>query len=118
MNLEELLKRYTESPQIIALAKALSFGEGLGEVPDIHLKGLTGSQDAFVAAAVFKSADYNHFFIMSDKEEAAYFQNNLKNLLENKDIFFFPDSFKRPQDFTEVNNNNIMLRTETVNRLS
>ena len=119
MNLEELLKRYTESPQITALAKALSVGEDLEEVAaDIHLKGLTGSQDAFVAAAVFKSTDYNHFFIMSDKEEAAYFQNNLKNLLENKDIFFFPDSFKRPQDFTEVNNNNIMLRTETVNRLS
>ncbi|MDB5282906.1 MAG: Transcription-repair-coupling factor [Bacteroidota bacterium] len=115
MNLEGLLKRYCELKQVKEVEEVLATGE---TTADIHLKGLTGSQDAFVAAAVFKAADYNHFFILSDKEEAAYFQNNLKSLLENKDIFFFPDSFKRPQDFTEVNNNNIMLRTETVNRLS
>jgi transcription-repair coupling factor (superfamily II helicase) len=115
MNLNELLQRYVESNQIRQLKELLTGTEDFGEV---HLKGLIGSQEAFVAAAVFKSTEYNHFFILSDKEESAYFQNNLKNILENKDIFFFPDSFKRPQDFSELNNNNVLLRTETVNRLS
>jgi len=114
MNLEEVLKLYSESEQVKHINQALAT-EGTDE---LHLKGLTGSQEAFVAAAVFKTTGYNHFFILPDKEEAAYFQNNLKNLLEPKDIFFFPDSFKRPQDFTELNNNNVLLRTETVNRLS
>lgn len=113
MTVEELLKRYSESNNIKSIQHFLSGSEG-----DIHLSGLVGSQDAFVASAVFKTTDYNHFFILSDKEEAAYFQNNLKSLLDNKDVFFFPDSFKRPQDFSELNNNNILLRTETVNRLS
>ncbi len=115
MSIEELLKRYIESEQVKRIGEFLSAGEEKGE---IHLQGLVGSQDAFVASAVFKSAKYNHFFILSDKEEAAYFQNNLKSLLGSKDVFFFPDSFKRPQDFSELNNNNVLLRTETVNRLS
>ena len=119
MTLEELLKRYSEGEQVKAIQRALAEEENVGDtVPDLHLSGLIGSQDAFVAAAVFKTTQFNHFFILSDKEEAAYFQNNLKSLLGNKDIFFFPDSFKRPQDFSELNNNNILLRTETVNRLS
>lgn len=112
MNLEELLLKYSQSEALIRLAGQIKTPASV-----IHLKGLTGSQDAFVAAAVFKSSDVNHFFILPDKEEAAYFQNNLKNLL-GKDIFFFPDSFKRPQDFSELNNNNILLRTEAVNRIS
>lgn len=116
MNLEEILKRYTEAPTVSELVRLLT--EKAGGSDDLHLSGLIGSQDAFVAAAVFKQTEYNHFFILSDKEEAAYFQNNLKNLLASKDVFFFPDSFKRPGDFTELNNNNVLLRTETVNRLS
>ncbi len=116
MNLEEILKRYTETPAIGELVRLLN--EKTEGSDDLHLSGLIGSQDAFVAAAVFKQTEYNHFFILSDKEEAAYFQNNLKNLLASKDVFFFPDSFKRPGDFTELNNNNVLLRTETVNRLS
>ncbi len=116
MNLEEILKRYTEAPTVSELVRLLT--EKAGGSDDLHLSGLIGSQDAFVAAAVFKQTEYNHFFILSDNEEAAYFQNNLKNLLASKDVFFFPDSFKRPGDFTELNNNNVLLRTETVNRLS
>ncbi len=115
MTLEDLLKLYTDSPSVKQLAELLNKGDS---TRDIHLGGLIGSQDAFVASAIFKQTPFNHFFLLSDKEEAAYFQNNLKNLLQGKDIFFFPDSFKRPQDFSEVNNNNVLLRTETVNRLS
>ena len=115
MKLEEIVKRYTETEQVKQLADQLTSGD---DRQDIYLQGLIGSQDSFVAAAVFKQTSFNHFFILSDKEEAAYFQNNLKNLLGSKDVFFFPDSFRRPQDFGELNNNNVLLRTETVNRLS
>src|SRR5689334_21310621 len=102
MNLEEILNRYTDSEQIKELTKLLSGDNKATEAEgDIHLFNLTGSMDAFVASAVFKSTEYNHFFILTDKEEAAYFQNNLKSILQQKDVFFFPDSFKRPQEFVE-----------------
>ncbi len=113
MTLEEIIIAYSESPQVKQLISLLN-----GSTRTLGVEGLIGSQDAFIAASVFKQTGFNHLFILSDKEEAAYFQNNLKNLLGSKDIFFFPDSFKRPQDFTELNNNNVLLRTETVNRLN
>ncbi|MES2622402.1 MAG: transcription-repair coupling factor [Bacteroidota bacterium] len=115
MTIEEILKQYSGSGQVKQLIEQLTSGD---DRKDVFLQGLIGSQDAFIAAAVFKQTDFNHLFVMGDKEEAAYFQNNLKNLLGTKDVFFFPDSFRRPQDFSELNNNNVLLRTETVNRLS
>ena len=121
MSIDEILKVYSETPQVKQLISQLKDNPDSpfrGQGGDIFLSGLIGSQDAFIAAAVFKQTDFNHLFVMGDKEEAAYFQNNLKNLLGSKDIFFFPDSFRRPQDFTELNNNNVLLRTETVNRIS
>ena len=91
----------------------------LGETQfgDLYLSGLVESSDSFVAAGVFKSNNFHHVFVLNDKESAAYFQNNLASLIENKDILYFPDSFKRPQQFDELNNNNILIRTESVNRL-
>jgi len=113
MSIEEILQAYSQTPQLKQISELLQ-----DDSKDLFISGLIGSQDAFVAASVFKQTEFNHFFVLGDKEEAAYFQNNLKNLLGSKDIFFFPDSFKRPQDFSELNNNNVLLRTETVNRLS
>ncbi|MEM1327223.1 MAG: transcription-repair coupling factor, partial [Bacteroidota bacterium] len=33
-------------------------------------------------------------------------------------IHFFPDSFKRPRKFEELDNNNVLLRTETIHKIS
>lgn len=115
MTLEQLLQRYAECAPIKQLVEQLTAGN---DTADVFVQGLIGSQEAFVAASVFKQTDFNHLFVLTDREEAAYFQNNLKSLLGAKDIFFFPDSYKRPQDFSELNSNNVLLRTETVNRLS
>ena len=113
MDVNDIIKQYTETPQLQSINQWLrDTASG-----DIHISGLVGSSDAFVASSVFKSTDYNHFFILNNKEEAAYFQNNLKSLLQQKDVFYFPDSFKRPQVFDEILNTNILMRTETVNRL-
>jgi len=51
------------------------------------------------------------------REEAAYVQNSLQSLLEHKTVFFFPDSFKRPMQYEEPEKHNILVRTETVNKL-
>jgi transcription-repair coupling factor (superfamily II helicase) len=113
MDVNDIIKKYTETPQLQSINQWLRDTNS----GDIHISGLVGSSDAFVASSVFKSTEYNHFFILNNKEEAAYFQNNLKSLLQQKDVFYFPDSFKRPQVFDEILNTNILMRTETVNRL-
>ncbi|MFN8278536.1 MAG: transcription-repair coupling factor [Chitinophagales bacterium] len=115
MTTEEIINKYTILPSVDRL---LSWINGDAHVAEMALTGLVGSQEAFVAAAVFQQSKYNHLFVLSDKEDAAYFQNNLKSLLPQKEVFYFPDSFKRPQAFEELNNNNVLLRAETINRLS
>ncbi len=114
MNLDELLGLYRNDPRIRKLTEKIQ----TTPPANLHLAGVVGSADAFIAAGVFGISTFNHVFIHTDKEEAAYFQNNLSNLLEGKEVLFFPDSFKRPGKFEEVNNNNILLRTEVVNKLS
>jgi transcription-repair coupling factor (superfamily II helicase) len=114
MNLDELLARFREDVRIKTIAEKIS----ATPVSRFFLKGIVGSSGSFVAASLYKLLDYNHVFVLNDKEEAAYFQNTLQDLLDKKDIFYFPDSFKRPGHMVEVNTNNILLRTETVNRLT
>jgi len=75
-----------------------------------------GSFDSIVASATYLTRPKSHIYILSNKEEAAYYQNSLKNLLGQKDILFFPDSFKKPGLFDTINNSNVLLRTETVSR--
>lgn len=113
MNLEELLGKYKSDLRLKKLTDAVANGELRA-----HLKGLSGSSDAMIASAVYQMLPQQHLFILPDKEEAAYFQNALQSLLERKDVHFFPDSFKKPGKFHAVNNNNVLLRTEIVNRIS
>ncbi len=84
----------------------------------LQLKGLVGTQTAFVLSGTYLSKPQSHLFIASDKEEAAYLQNDIKSLFEKKAIRFFPDSFKRPMFFEELNNSNVLQRTETINKIS
>ncbi len=114
MNLEEILGLYRSDERVKSIAGKL----GEKKSTSLHLKGLVGSAPSLIAAAIFKETTCNHLFVCNDKEEAAYFQNSLKNMLDQKDVFFFPDSFKKPGVFEQVNNTDILQRAEVVNRLS
>lgn len=84
----------------------------------IRLKGVTGSLDAVIFATVFKATRADHIIILHDKEEASYFFNDLQNLLGEKEILFFPMSYKRPYEYDETENANILMRAECLNQLS
>jgi transcription-repair coupling factor (superfamily II helicase) len=114
MDLPSLLDRYRSDARIAQLADRLQ-----DSPPSrLHLEGLVGSAPATVAAALYQRRPSTYCFVLGDKEEAAYFLNDLQNLLERKDVLFIPDSFKQPGRFDEVNANNVLLRTEAVNRLA
>jgi len=86
--------------------------------PDaLHLKNVHGSLDAVLFAAIFKS-NSNHLFILHDREEAAYFLNDLQNLLGKTDALLFPMSYKRPYEYDEIENANVLMRSETLNFIS
>ena len=92
--------------------------------PGIQLKGIVGSSKAFVSAAVFTSVSRLHFHILPDKESAAYFYNDLEQILndrdvetEKKQVLFFPSSFKNTLDSGQKDNLGLLSRTEILNRL-
>jgi len=84
----------------------------------IQLKGLTGSLDAIVASAIQFLNRQFQVFILHDKEEAAYFFNDLQSLSAGKEILLFPASYKRPYQFEETENANVLMRSEILNRIN
>lgn len=84
----------------------------------IHLSGLTGSMTPIIASQCFKSSEQTYIFILSDKEEAAYFQNDLEQFTPEKDLLFYPGSYRRPYQIEETDNANVLMRAEVLNRLS
>jgi len=82
-----------------------------------HVKNLIGAQSALIASQSVKAIRRPQFFILNDKEEAAYFLNDLETLLQKK-VLFYPSSYRRPYQLEETDNANILLRTEVLNSLN
>ena len=68
-------------------------------------------------AAYFEKQGGVHLLIATDKEEAAYLNSDLQNLLGSEEHRIFPGSFKRPYHYDEVDNANVLLRAEMLNQL-
>ncbi|MFC0603684.1 transcription-repair coupling factor [Winogradskyella pulchriflava] len=83
-----------------------------------HLKGLVGSSLSIVISEVFKTADKPFMVVFDDKEEAAYYLNDLEQLINDKDVLFYPGSYRRPYQIEETNNANVLLRAEVLNRIN
>lgn len=99
------------------LIKTVAAGIHTPENSNLRLKGLSGSFDSILAASTFKLHPHDYIVVLQDKEEAAYFQNDLQSLL-GKEILLFPMSYKRPYEFLEIENANILMRAEVLNRLA
>ncbi|MEL0455426.1 transcription-repair coupling factor [Flavobacteriaceae bacterium SZ-1-7] len=82
------------------------------------LKGLVGSSLSFVVSSVFKETEKPFLLIFNDKEEAAHYLNDLEQLCNDKDVLFYPGSYRRPYDIEETDNANVLLRAEVLNRIN
>lgn len=121
MKSDDLLKIYRESPQLQELSLLLK-GNGRGV---LALEGLIGSAVGVLVAASYKSAGRPYVLIANEREMAAYLFNDLENLLgerelpyEKRSIFLFPSSYRKPYETVDVDNANVLLRAEVINRLS
>src|SRR5690242_1209727 len=117
MNLDVLMNSYSNDPRILKIADKIV----LPEPQHIQLSGLYGSASQFVFSAVFNhpvSSKLNHVVILRDAEEAAYFHNTIENITKALDVFYFPSSFKNKKNYRLLNSSHVMLRTETLTRIS
>ena len=84
----------------------------------LHLSGLLGSAVSFVIRSAFKKAELPFLVILNNKEEAAYYLNDLEQMIGEQDVLFYPGSYRRPYQIEEVDNANVLLRAEVLNRIN
>ena len=84
----------------------------------IHLKGALGSSFSFSVSTVFNSSYRPFLLIFDSKEEAAYYLNDFEMLLDEKQVLFYPGSYRRPYHVEETDNANVLLRAEVLNRIN
>ena len=110
MSLNNIKNLYREAKVTTSLDLALQ-----SETPsNIAMEGLVGSATSFVAAALYEKTKQPLLLILEDNEEAAYFFNDLENILKDEAVYFFPASHNRPYQIEVVDNANVLMRAETV----
>jgi transcription-repair coupling factor (superfamily II helicase) len=110
---QSFLSLYQTDPIFQTLSHQLSSKDTF----KIQLKGLSGSLDMVLFSSFFKQKGGSHLIIAQDKEEAAYLNSDLQNLLGIEDHLIFPGSFKRPYQYDEVDNANVLMRAEILNKI-
>ena len=113
MKPSSLFTTYEHSAKVTQLADALS--EAANKV---HCKGLMNSATSIVIQSVFKKADKPFLLLFNEKEEAAYYLNDLEQMLGQNDVLFYPSSYRRPYQIEETDNANVLLRSEVLNRIN
>ncbi len=84
----------------------------------VHVSGLIGSALSFVVQALFKKSAHPFLLVLDDKEEAAYYLNDLEQMVGQQDVLFYPGSYRRPYQIEETDNANVLLRAEVLNRIN
>ncbi|HET9486844.1 MAG TPA: transcription-repair coupling factor [Chryseosolibacter sp.] len=97
--------------------KTVAAGIKTSAPSSIRIRGLSGSLDAVMIAVSYKLHPQDYVIVLQDREEASYLLNDLQNLLD-REILLFPMSYKRPYEFHDIENANILMRAEVLNRLA
>jgi len=105
--------KYDKATKVSQIAEILKQSEN-----KIRLKGLIGSSLSFVVNSLFQKTELPFLMIFEDKEAAAYYLNDLEQLIGDKEVLFYPGSFRIPYQIEEVDNANVLLRAEVLNRIN
>jgi transcription-repair coupling factor (superfamily II helicase) len=118
---KELLKVYSRNPKYVDLLRRITVNHSR-----VNIQSLAGSSMSFcVAACIDSSREFTHLIVLPDKERAAYFYNDIEQIFSEqkldyskKNVLFYPSSYKVPYQVEDIDNANILLRAEALNRLN
>ena len=83
-----------------------------------YLKGSIGSDLSLTISEVFKDQKKPFLIIFDNKETAAFHFNDLEVLLPGESILFYPTSYRRPYKIDEIDNANVLLRSEVLSKIN
>ncbi len=84
----------------------------------IKIKGLLGSSLSFYCSAIIKKSLKPSLFVFNNKEDSLYFLNDIETLNPEKKIFYFPEVTKESYSNKDLNNYNLLQRTEVIEHLN
>jgi transcription-repair coupling factor (superfamily II helicase) len=113
MTIEEVKRLYGELPQAAALLTMLE----KESVKHLFLKGLLASSSSILFASIANRLKETVLFVLDDEEQAGYFYNDLKQILGEQRVLYFPSSYKRAVKYGQRDRANEILRTEVLARL-
>ncbi len=114
MSKTALYNTYDNSPKVKKIVDQL----GESNPIKIQLDGLLGSSISFIIRALFKKAERPFLVVLNNKEEAAYYLNDLEQMIGDQDVLFYPGSYRRPYQIEDTDNANVLLRAEVLNRIN
>lgn len=119
MNTSDILSLLASSKEVKRLYDCVS----ASDVLNVRVGGLIGSSAPLVFASLLKCHDDGGgvptmIFVMSDVDEAGYFYHDLVQMLGDRDVLFFPSSYKRAIKYNQKDAGNGILRTEVLSRVT
>jgi transcription-repair coupling factor (superfamily II helicase) len=108
----DIISIYDKSPKIALLESTFAARQ------KSQMTGLVGSSISFIIRSLFKKSELPFLLVLNDKEEAAYYLNDLEQMIGDQDVLFYPASFRRPYQTEETDNANVLLRAEVLNRIN
>ncbi len=120
MQQSDLISIFQKSGQLQLLESLLHEGNS----KRISIQGIIGSSFALTIASIFEqSGIQQHLVVLPDKEQAAYFYNDLENLFSEQEadhnkkrVLFFPTTYKRPYEPEKLDAAYQLSRAEVLNR--
>ncbi|MEZ4757289.1 MAG: transcription-repair coupling factor [Flavobacteriales bacterium] len=122
----------TSLPDLLSLyrsdARVARVADGLREMSArVQIAGTIGSSQALIATSVIEERGGVHVFVLTDREEAAYFLNDLEALRgkdkdgrhtkKEEDLFFYPAPSRSPYDPEGHHDGERVTRTEVLEAL-
>jgi transcription-repair coupling factor (superfamily II helicase) len=115
--LPELISIYKDHPNYLAF-KSWDSRVKPGDIDkQLCLKGLSGSSRSLFIASCIAQKGGLHWFIIPEREEAAYFYNDLSHVSDQESVMLFPSAYKRSVNENEVDESGLILRTAVLNSL-
>jgi len=120
-SLPDLLSLYRSDARVARVADALR-----EKAARVQITGTIGSAQALIAASVIEQRSGVHVFVLPDREEAAYFLNDLEALrgkekdarkAMDEDMFFYPAPSRSPYDPEGHHDGERVSRTEVLETL-
>ena len=100
-----MMKKVGTNPHSLPFFKSLKIQKlGISRVQNqqkLYINGLYGSAKSFFVKELFRNSNKTIFWILNDKETAAYHFNDLENFMYSNQCSFFLSSYKRNREFNQ-----------------